>query len=160
MRRGAYEISTERARIDLDVIQRYLHESSYWALGIPRSTLRRAVQNSLPFGVYHEGAMVGFARVITDYATFAYIGDVFVLDAHRGLGLSKWLMETIVRDPRLEGFRRWMLATRDAHGLYAQSGFVPLGQPERWMEWRPVTSYVAGAPDPLAAPPRPDSPRG
>jgi GNAT superfamily N-acetyltransferase len=153
MQRGAYEISTDRMRLDLDIIHRYLSGSSYWALGIPRATLGRAIQNSLPFGVYREGTMVGFARVITDYATFAYVADVFVLEPHRGQGLSKWLMETIVRDPRLEGFRRWMLATRDAHGLYAQSGFVPLGQAERWMEWRPVPGYVPGAPDPLAAPP-------
>lgn len=150
LRRGAYEISSERDRLDLEVVHRYLEESSYWAAGIPLPTVRRAVQNSLPFGVYHEGALVGFARVITDYATFAYVGDVFVLEEHRGKGLSKWLMQVIVDDPRLEGFRRWMLATRDAHGLYAQSGFVPLSQATRWMERRPLHGYVPGAPDPLA----------
>ena len=96
--------------------------------------------------------------MITDYATFAYVGDVFVLEAHRGQSLSKWLMETIVDDPRLEGLRRWMLATRDAHALYEKTGFTPLGQPDRWMERRPVKGYVAGAPDPLAAP-RPGDPR-
>ena len=151
-RRGAYEISTERARLDLAVIHRWLEQSSYWAAGIPLPTLRRAIQNSLPFGVYHEGALVGFARVITDYATFAYVGDVFVLEEHRGKGLSKWLMEVIAEDSRLAGFRRWMLATRDAHGLYAQSGFVPLSAASRWMEKRPLKGYVEGAPDPLAAP--------
>jgi GNAT superfamily N-acetyltransferase len=150
--RGAYEISSERARLDLGVIHRWLAGSSYWAEGIPLETLRRAVQNSLPFGLYHEGALVGFARVITDYATFAYVGDVFVLEAHRGQGLSTWLMETIAADPRLEGFRRWMLATRDAHGLYEKTGFTPLAQPDRWMERRPVKGYVPGAPDPLATP--------
>jgi GNAT superfamily N-acetyltransferase len=152
-RRGAYEISTDRARLDLHAIHRYLSEASYWAAGIPLETVRRAVQNSLPYGVYHEGALVGFARVITDYATFAYVGDVFVLEAHRGRGLSKWLMETIVADPRLAGFRRWMLATRDAHALYEKTGFAPLAQPERWLELRPVKGYVPGAPDRLAAPP-------
>lgn len=152
-RRGPYEISTERARLDLKTIHRYLELSSYWAAGIPLPTVRRAVQNSLPFGVYHEGALIGFARVITDYATFGYVGDVFVLEAHRGKGLSKWLMEVIVEDPRLHGFRRWMLATRDAHGLYAQSGFVPLSQATRWMERRPMLGYVEGVPDLPAAPP-------
>jgi GNAT superfamily N-acetyltransferase len=145
-----YEISTERARLDLAVIHRWLEQSSYWAAGIPLPTLRRAIQNSLPFGIYRGRALVGFARVITDYATFAYVGDVFVLEEHRGKGLSKWLMEVIVADARLSGFRRWMLATRDAHGLYAQSGFVPLSQATRWMEMRPVRGYVPGAPDPLA----------
>jgi len=154
-RRGAYEISTERARLDLAVIHRWLEQSSYWAAGIPLPTLRRAIQNSLPFGVYHEGALVGFARVITDYATFAYVGDVFVLEEHRGKGLSKWLMEVITEDSRLGGFRRWMLATRDAHGLYAQSGFVPLSAASRWMEKRPLKGYVEGATDPLADAPPP-----
>ena len=151
-RRGEYEISTDRARLDLALIHRWLSEHSYWAAGIPLETVRRAVQNSLPFGVYHAGALVGFARVITDYATFAYVGDVFVLDPHRGQGLSTWLMETIAGDPRLGGFRRWMLATRDAHALYEKTGFTPLGQPDRWMERRPLKGYVPGAPDPLAKP--------
>lgn len=157
VRRGAYEISSDRARLDLTATHHYLAGSSYWAQGIPLATLRRAVQNSLPFGVYHEGAQVGFARVVTDYAVFAYVADVYVLEAHRGHGLSKWLMEVIAEDPRLGGFRRWMLATRDAHGLYASTGFVPLGMPERWMERRPVIGYVPGAPDPLQDPPKPQS---
>jgi GNAT superfamily N-acetyltransferase len=150
VRRGAYEISSERERLDLEVLHRYLEESSYWAAGIPLPTVRRAVQNSLPFGIYHEGALVGFARVITDYATFAYVGDVFVLEPHRGKGLSRWLMETIVADPRLSDFRRWMLATRDAHGLYAQTGFTPLANVERWMERRPLSGGY-GDPAPGAA---------
>jgi len=149
-RRGPYEISTDRARLDLGAVHRWLEQSSYWANGIPLPTLRRAVQHSLPFGVYQGTTLVGFARVVTDYATFAYVGDVFVLEEHRGKGLSKWLMEVIAEDPRLDGFRRWMLATRDAHGLYAQTGFVPLSQASRWMEKRPVRGYVEGAPDPLA----------
>ena len=154
-RRGEYEISTDRAHVDLGAVHRWLSEHSYWAQGIPLETLRRAVQHSLPFGIYRGDELVGFARVITDYATFAYVGDVFVLEAHRGRGLSRWLMEVIADDPRLAGLRRWMLATRDAHGLYAHTGFTPLGQPDRWMERRPVTGYVPGAPDPLAAPPKP-----
>ena len=149
-RRGPYEISTDRKRLDLGAVHVWLEQSSYWAAGIPLPTLRRAIQNSLPFGLYHEGTLVGFARVVTDYATFAYVGDVFVLEEHRGKGLSKWLMDVMCADPRLDGFRRWMLATRDAHGLYAQSGFVPLSQASRWMEKRPVKGYVEGAVDPLA----------
>jgi len=150
--RGAYTISTDPTRIPLATVHRWLSEESYWAQGIPRALVQTALLNSLNFGVYEGAELVGFARVVTDYATFAYVGDVFVLAAHRGRGLSKWLMEIIVEDPRLAGFRRWMLATRDAHGLYAHTGFAPLAKPDRWMERRPVLGYVAGAPDPLAAP--------
>ena len=149
--RGEYVISTDRARIPLEVVHRYLSEESYWAHGIPLATVQASVQNALNFGVYHGADLVGFARVVTDYATFAYVGDVFVLPAHRGRGLSKWLMETIAADPRLSGFRRWLLATRDAHGLYAQSGYLPLAAPERWMERKPITGYEDPGSDP---PPR------
>jgi len=141
--RGEYVISTDRARIPLAVVHRYLSEESYWAKGIPLATVQASVQNALNFGVYHGADLVGFARVVTDYATFAYVGDVFVLPAHRGRGLSKWLMETVAADPRLSGFRRWLLATRDAHGLYAQSGYAPLATTERWMEKKPITGYEA-----------------
>ena len=149
--RGEYTISTDRARIPLAVVHRWLSEESYWANGIPLDVVQTALQNSLNFGVYRGDALAGFARVITDYATFAYVGDVFVLPEHRGRGLSKWLMETIAADPRLGGFRRWLLATRDAHGLYAQSGYAPLAAPERWMEKKPIASY--GAAPPSAADP-------
>ncbi len=151
MTRGEYVISTDRARIQLAVVHRYLSEESYWAKGIPLATVRASVQNALNFGVYHGTDLVGFARVVTDYATFAYVGDVFVLPAHRGRGLSRWLMETVAADARLSGFRRWLLATRDAHGLYAQSGYAPLAAAERWMEKTPITGYEIPGSDP---PPR------
>ena len=96
--------------------------------------MRRSIDNSLPFGVYHNDALVGFARVVTDRATFAWIADVFVLNEYRGQGLSKWLMEIIIAHPQLQGFRRWVLSTKDAHGLYKRFGFIPLNKPERWME--------------------------
>ena len=106
----------------------------YWAKGIPRETVVRSLESSLCFGVYCEGKQAGFARVISDFATYAYLGDVFVLEPYRGRGLAKWLMECIVAHPALQGLRRWTLATRDAHGLYAQFGFTPLELSDRWME--------------------------
>ena len=132
-KRNEYLISTDRSKIDLDMLCDFLSQS-YWAEGIPKEIVRKSVENSLCFGVYHEGKLIGFARVISDFATFAYLGDVFVLPAHRGRGLSKWLMEIIMQHPQLQGLRRFTLATRDAHGLYAQYGFKPFARPERWME--------------------------
>jgi GNAT superfamily N-acetyltransferase len=132
--RGDYQISTDHNRLDLHVIHDYLSNHSYWAKGIPFEIVQRSVDHSLCFGIYHGTQQVGFARLITDYATIAYLGDVFVLPAHRGQGLSKWLMETMVSHPDLQGFRRWLLATADAHGLYQQYGFTPLASPDRWME--------------------------
>jgi GNAT superfamily N-acetyltransferase len=132
-RKGEYVISTDRARLDLDVIHGFLVQS-YWAKGIPREVAARSVENSLCFGIYCGKAQVGFARVITDSATYAYIGDVFVIESHRGRGLGKWLMECIMRHSSLQGLRRWSLVTRDGHGLYAQFGFTPLEAPERYME--------------------------
>jgi GNAT superfamily N-acetyltransferase len=132
-RRGDLLVSTDRARLDLDVIHGFLADS-YWAKGIPREVVARSIKNSLCFGVYSQGKQVGFGRVISDYATYAYIGDVFVLESHRGHGLGKWLMECITKHPQLQGLRRWALATKDAHGLYAQFGFTPLKAPERHME--------------------------
>lgn len=131
--RDEYMICTDRARLDVDVIQRFLTES-YWAAGVPLDVVKRSIEHSLPFGLYRENRQIGFARVITDYATFAYLADVFVLDEFRGEGLGKWLIEVVVSHPELAGLRRWMLATRDAHGLYRKSGFTALSQPERWME--------------------------
>ena len=131
--RDGYSISTDPNRLDLEVIHRFLTES-YWAAGIPMETVKRSIEYSLPFGLFKADRQVGFARVVTDYATFAYVADVFVLEEHRGEGLSKWLMEVIVSHPELQGLRRWMLATRDAHGLYRKYGFEVVKQPERWME--------------------------
>ena len=126
-------IDSNPARLDMDVIHGYL-TSSYWAKGISRELVERAVRNSLCFGVYDGDRQVGFARLVTDQATFAYLADVFILESHRGRGLSKKLMAQIAADPRLQGLRRWVLATRDAHGLYARFGFTPLANPQRFME--------------------------
>ena len=132
--RGGYEISTAPTRLQPAVVHDYLTNHSYWARGIPLETVERSLQNSHCFGLYCGKAQVGFARVITDRTTFAYLADVFVLPEHRGLGLSKWLIESILAHPEVQGLRRWMLGTADAHGLYAQFGFTPLAAPERWME--------------------------
>lgn len=129
-----FSISTDQNLLDFEMIYRYLDQESYWAKGIPPDRLRRAIENSLCFGVYHQQQQIGLARVVTDKATFAYICDVFVLDDYRGQGLSKWLMQTIRAHPDLQGLRRWSLATADAHGLYQQFGFTPITKPERWME--------------------------
>ena len=136
-REGTCLISDDPARLDLAVIHTFL-VSSYWAEGIPFDVMRRSIENSLPFGVYDGGKQVGFARVVTDYATFAYLGDVFILESHRGRGLSKRLMEVIMAHPKLQGLRRWYLVTRDAHGLYQQSGFSALKNAAVHMEiWQP-----------------------
>lgn len=129
-----YTISTERERLDYDVIHRFINEESYWGRGRPSDVVRRSIENSLPFGIYRGGEMIGFARVVTDYATFAWVADVFILAEHRGRGLSKWLMEVVLAHPELQGFRRWLLATKDAHELYRQYGFGELRRPERFME--------------------------
>ena len=133
-RRDGFEITTDRARIDVNAVHRFLSEDSYWGKSIPREVVERSVRHSLCFAILHADELAGFARVISDRATFAYLGDVFVLPAHRGKGLSKWLMECISHHPELQGLRRWMLATSDAHGLYAQFGFTPIRTPPRWME--------------------------
>jgi GNAT superfamily N-acetyltransferase len=131
---GEYVLSTDRARLDLDVVHAFLAHESYWARGVPRAVVEKAVRHSLCVGVYCRGAQVGFARVVTDYATFGHVMDVFVLPEHRGKGLSKLLMQLIMRHPELQGFRIWTLGTADAHGLYAQFGFRASAHPERRME--------------------------
>jgi N-acetylglutamate synthase-like GNAT family acetyltransferase len=131
--RGPYTISTDRSRLDLEVIHGYLSRS-YWAAGRSLETIRRSIEHSLAFGVYEGERQIGFARVITDYATFAYLADVFILEEFRGQGLGKGLMEVISAHPELQGLRRWMLVTRDAHELYRQYGFTNLAQPESVME--------------------------
>jgi GNAT superfamily N-acetyltransferase len=132
--RDEFVISTDKNRLQTDLILKFLLEESYWANKRSAKQMDLAVENSLCFGAYQGHKQVGFARVISDFATFAYLGDVFVLKEFRGRGLSKWLMETIVSHPDLQGLRRWILATKDAHGLYEQFGFTPLNLPERWME--------------------------
>jgi len=131
--RNGYTLSTDPARLDLGVIHGFL-TNSYWAKGIPRDVVARSIENSLCFGVYEGTKQVGFARVISDFATYAYIGDVFILESHRGRGLSQWMMECIMNHPELQNLRRWTLLTRDAHGLYAKFGFTPVAKPERYME--------------------------
>ncbi|HKD11989.1 MAG TPA: GNAT family N-acetyltransferase [Thermoanaerobaculia bacterium] len=131
--RDGLTISTDPARIDRALVHAFLSDS-YWAPGIPREIVDRSIENALCFGIYDENRQIGFARVISDFATFAYLADVFVLPSHRGRGLAKWLMEAILAHPRLQGLRRWMLVTRDAHGLYRQAGFTELAHPERLME--------------------------
>lgn len=141
-----YEISTDPARLDLRAIHAYL-ERSYWSPQIPLETVERAARNSLCFGVYESagGAQVGFTRVVTDYATFAYLCDVYVLEEHRGHGLSKWMMREVMAHPALAGARRAMLATRDAHGLYEQFGFVVAGRAGNLMEIVKPDIYLAKA---------------
>jgi GNAT superfamily N-acetyltransferase len=127
-------ISTDKSLIDFETVYNYLNDESYWAKGVTAERMKKAIENSMCFGVYHHGKQVGFTRVITDKATFAYICDVFVLADYRHIGLSKWLMQTIMQHPELQGLRRWSLATADAHGLYQQFGFTALSRPESWME--------------------------
>ena len=133
-----FRISTNNDELDLNVIHQFV-STSYWAQGIPKSTLEKAVLNSFCFGMFESsGSQVGFARLITDKATFAYLADVFILESHRGIGLSKWLVKTIVEHPDLQGLRRMVLATRDAHDLYSQYGFKPIENPEILMQiWHP-----------------------
>jgi GNAT superfamily N-acetyltransferase len=140
-RRGDFVISTDPARLDLGVIHGFL-TNCYWAKGIPRDVVERSIEHSLCFGIYDgTGLQVGFARVISDFATVAYLGDVFVLESHRGRGLGKWLMECVMQHPALQNLRRWILLTRDAHGLYARSGFTPLKTPDRYMELHQPNVY-------------------
>ena len=133
LQRGGYVVTTDASRLDIDYIHAFLTES-YWARGIPRDVVARAIENSLNFGLFEGERQVGFARAITDRAWYAYIADVFVDEAHRGKGLGKLIMEAVTSHPDLQGLRRMMLGTADAHGLYRQFGFRPLDRPERWME--------------------------
>jgi GNAT superfamily N-acetyltransferase len=132
-RKGQFTISTDRSLIDLNVVHGFL-TASYWAEGIPRDLVARSVENSLCFGLFAAGEQIGFARAISDYSTYAYIADVFVLESFRRRGLGRWLMECILQHPRLQGLRRWSLVTRDAHSLYAGFGFRPLKKPQNYME--------------------------
>jgi GNAT superfamily N-acetyltransferase len=127
-----YEISTDPARLDLDVIHRFLSEEAYWSPGVPREVVERSIANSLCFGLYApDGAQAGFARAVTDRATFAYLADVFVLTEHRGRGLGVWLVEVVLAHPDLQGLRRIELTTVDAHGLYERYGFRPVSYVQR-----------------------------
>jgi GNAT superfamily N-acetyltransferase len=130
---STYEFTCDKTRFDIDAIHSFLAQS-YWSPGIPRSIVERAIVNSLCFAIFHENRQVGFGRVVTDRATFAYLADVYVLPEHRGKGLSKRLMEQVMQHPDLQGLRRMLLATADAHGLYEKFGFKALAAPERMLE--------------------------
>lgn len=133
-RQGDFLISTDRTKLDLDLLHDFLSKDSYWAQGRTIEVIRRSIENSLSFGLFENDQQIGFARIVTDYATFAWVADVFIVEAKRRLGLSKWLMQVILAHPDLQGFRRWVLATKDAHDLYRRFGFHDLKRPERWME--------------------------
>jgi len=140
---AGYRITTDQDAMDFTVIHGFISQS-YWAKGIPEATLKKAIKNSLCFGVFTEqNAQIGFARIISDYATFAYLADVFVLEDHRGRGISKWLVESIVAHPELQGLRRTLLATADAHGLYQRYGYTALQHPDRFMEIHKPDVYAA-----------------
>jgi GNAT superfamily N-acetyltransferase len=141
-RRGPYFLSTDPALLDVSLIHAFLSEESYWAPGIPREVVERSLKNSLCFGLFQESRQIGFARVVTDRATFAWLGDVFVIDAFRGQGLGKWMVGALLKHPDLQGLRRVLLGTRDAHSLYAQFGFTPLADPSRFLEIHRPNLYL------------------
>jgi GNAT superfamily N-acetyltransferase len=145
-RRGDFVISTDPGLLDLGLIHDFLSKRSYWAAGEPLEVVERSLANSLCFGLYERGRQVGLVRVVTDRATFAWLCDVFVLEEHRGRGLAKWLMECVMGHPALQGLRRVLLGTRDAHGLYQQYGFTPLAEPARFMEVSRPDVYQTGSP--------------
>lgn len=133
-RRNEFSISTDRTRLDVELVIDYLQNISYWAKGRDRAVIERGIRHSENFGVYRGDRQVGFARVVTDYATFAYLCDVFIVPSEQGHGLGKWLMGCVTSHPDLQGLRTWYLKTRDAHGLYKQYGFTELQDPSRSME--------------------------
>lgn len=142
-----FVISTDKNKLNVETIHNYLCNESYWAKNIPIEIVKRSIDGSCCFGLFvNENSIskqIGFARVVSDCATFGYLADVFIVDAYRGKGLSKWLMETIMNCPDLQGLRRWLLATKDAHGLYTKFGFSALDKPERIMGFKPFDEYPA-----------------
>jgi len=138
---NGYLFSTNRSKLQLDVIYNYLSKESYWAQNIPMEIVKKSAEGSQCFGIYFNEKQIGYARMVTDNATFAYLADVFVLDQHRGKGLSKELMKFIMEQPNLQGLRRMLLGTRDAHGLYKQFGFTALSAPDRMMEIKFFDAY-------------------
>ncbi|MFZ1281903.1 MAG: GNAT family N-acetyltransferase [Ignavibacteriaceae bacterium] len=127
-------ISTNRAKLDVNAIHNFLSTQSYWCQNIPIQTVIKSIDNSLNFGLYYKDKQIGYARIISDFSTMAYLADVYVLPEHRGKGLSKWMMQVIMSHPELQGLRRWMLLTADAHGLYKQFGWKEIANPDRYME--------------------------
>ena len=140
--REIYSVSTDKSLLDISMIHEFLSTKAYWCLDIPKALVIKSIEQSMCFGVYAGGSQVGFARIITDYATMAYLCDVFVIESHRGLGLSKLLVHTIMDHPDLQGLRRWMLVTRDAHGLYRNFGWNEVADASRYMEIRSIVPYA------------------
>ncbi|MBL7701674.1 MAG: GNAT family N-acetyltransferase [Ferruginibacter sp.] len=142
-----FSISTDKSKLDVDIIHNYLCNESYWAKNIPIGIVNKSIEGSCCFGLYTNKnsalAQIGFARVVSDCATFGYLADVFILDAYRGKGLSKWMIGFIMSCPDLQGLRRWLLATKDAHELYKKFGFSALDKPERIMGLKPFDEYPA-----------------
>ncbi|WP_177735659.1 GNAT family N-acetyltransferase [Flavobacterium inviolabile] len=132
--KGDFTISTDKSKLDLTVIHDYLANESYWSKNIPKERIRKSIANALCFGIYYKDKQIGYAKVVSDFSTMAYLGDVFVLEDYRRQGLSKWLMETIMSHPELIGLRRWILLTSDAHELYKKFGWQPIASPEKWIE--------------------------
>jgi len=132
--RDGFTISTDKNSLDIEFIYNFLVNESYWARGRTPESVQRSIDNSLNFGVYDGSRQIGFARVVTDFSTFAWLADVFIINEYRGKGLGVWLIEVITSHPKLQDFRRWLLATRDAHGLYRRVGFTELCEPSQWME--------------------------
>lgn len=147
-KRDGYTISADPERMDVAAIHAYLSRS-YWASGIPLATVRRSMDHSLCFGLFHQGEQVGFARLVTDKATFAYLADVYVLEEHRGQGLGLWLVETVLAHPEVQGVRRFMLVTRDAARLYSRFGFEKPSEPSGIMQIRRIDPYSAHREDGL-----------
>ena len=140
MHNSNFSISTNKSKLDLAMIHNFL-KNSYWSEDIPVAVVEKSIANSFGFGVYEDSKQVGFARVITDYTTFAYLGDVFILEGYRGQGLGKWLVKSILEHPELQGLKKWLLVTKDAHELYRQYGFQNLAKPEGYMEILSFNNY-------------------
>ena len=134
LQKNEFYISTDRSKLDIDAIHNFLSTKAYWCLNIPKEKVEISIENSFCFGLYENNKQIGFARIITDYSTIAYLGDVYILEEYRGRGLSKWLMETIMNFPELQGLRRWILLTGDAHELYQKYGWTELADSSKWME--------------------------
>lgn len=134
IQKGEFLLSTDPDKLDFEMIHDYLCYKSYWSAGIPRQVVEAAAKGATCFGIYHKGQQMGYTRLISDGATFGYLADVFILEAYRGQGLGKWLISTILTYPAYQGFRRWVLATQDAHDLYGKFGFTPLSRPDVYME--------------------------
>ncbi|GAA4757150.1 MULTISPECIES: GNAT family N-acetyltransferase [Flavobacterium] len=140
--RDQFSISTDKSKLDVNSIHEFLSIKAYWCLNIPKEKIQTAIENSLCFGVYEAEKQIGFARVITDFSTISYLGDVYILEEYRGKGLSKWLMETIMNYENLQGLRRWILLTGDAHELYRQYGWTNIADPTKWMELHDKKVYL------------------